>query len=182
MLTYADLTGQEDMEAEFAKLLDAIRGERRLPDANTTVKTLGLSYDLRGQARAAQAAEAERDYRDQLVSDLTWHDFRGMYQFEQHIRLPLADIYQELGFLKIGGAEEHRQKREQMLVMDEAERMAEVERRVGERVSGMLARSQRLVILGDPGAGKTISLRFIALMLASIAALSGWDCPLPFCR
>ena len=53
-----------------------------------------------------------------------------MYQFEQHIRLPLADIYQELGLLKISGAEEHRQTRERMLTLDETERMAEVERRV----------------------------------------------------
>ena len=29
--------------------------------------------------------------------------FRGIYQFKQNIRLPLADIYQELGFLKVGG-------------------------------------------------------------------------------
>ena len=86
--------------------------------------------------QAADVAQAERRYRDQLVSDLTWHDFRGMYQFEQHIRLPLAEIYQELGFLKTAARRRrYRKKREQMLVMDEAERMAEVERRVGERVS-----------------------------------------------
>ncbi|MBM4457138.1 MAG: NACHT domain-containing protein [Chloroflexi bacterium] len=167
MLTYADLTGQADTEAEFARLLDAIRGVRRPPDASATATTLGLSYDLRGTAQGVEAARAERSYRDQLVSDLTWHDFRGMYQFEQNPRLPLADIYQELGLLKIGGAEEHRRTRERMLTLDEAERTAEVERRVGERVSGALARSQRLVALGDPGVGKTISLKFIALTLAS---------------
>jgi len=32
MLTYADLSGAGDTEAEFARLLDAIRGVRRLPD------------------------------------------------------------------------------------------------------------------------------------------------------
>jgi len=33
MLTYADLTGDVDIEVEFAKLVDALRGVRRLPDA-----------------------------------------------------------------------------------------------------------------------------------------------------
>ena len=42
MLSYADLTRGEDAEAEFAKLIDAIDGRRRLPDIGTTVKTLGL--------------------------------------------------------------------------------------------------------------------------------------------
>ena len=35
MLTYADLTGRKDMEAELAKVVDAVRGVRRLPDAKT---------------------------------------------------------------------------------------------------------------------------------------------------
>jgi hypothetical protein len=33
MLTYADLTGGKDMEAELAKVVDAVKGVRRLPDA-----------------------------------------------------------------------------------------------------------------------------------------------------
>ena len=37
MLSYADLTDSADAEQEFAKLLDAIRGVRRLPDANRTL-------------------------------------------------------------------------------------------------------------------------------------------------
>ena len=35
MLTYADLTGDVDVEVEFAKLLDALRGVRRLVDAHS---------------------------------------------------------------------------------------------------------------------------------------------------
>lgn len=167
MLTYADLTGQQDMDAEFAKLLDAIRGVRRLPDANSTRQTLGLQRDLAGTAWASEAADIESGYRDELVHDLTWHDFRGIYQFKQNIRLPLAEIYQELGFLKVGNAAEYRDARERLLALDEAARLAETERRMNDSVSDALARSQRLVILGDPGAGKTITLKHIALMLAS---------------
>ncbi len=167
IFTYADLTGKLDSEAEFAKLLDAIRGARRLPDAGSTHATLGLQLDLDRAGWAVEAADVEARYRDELVHDLAWHDFRGIYQFKQNIRLPLADIYQELGFLKVGGAAEHRETRERMLALDDAARFAETERRMGEREGDALARSQKLVILGDPGAGKTISLKHIALMLAS---------------
>jgi formylglycine-generating enzyme required for sulfatase activity len=167
MLTYADLTGHGDTEAEFARLLDAIRDVRRLADAGATHRTLGMHRDLAQTGWAAEAADAELSYRDELIRDLTWHDFRGIYQFKQNIRLPLADIYQELGFLKVGGAAEHRQAREKLLTLDDAARAAETERRMDDRVSDALARAQKLVILGDPGAGKTITLKYIALMLAS---------------
>jgi hypothetical protein len=167
IFTYADFTGKLDTEAEFAKLLDAIRGVRRLADAGSTRQTLGLHRDIAQTAWADEAADVESGYRDELVHDLTWHDFRGIYQFKQNIRLPLADIYQELGFLKVGGAAEHREARERLLALDEAARLAETERRMDDRVSNALARSQKVVILGDPGAGKTITLKHIALMLAS---------------
>ena len=102
-----------------------------------------------------------------MIHDLTWHDFRGIYQFKQNIRLPLADIYQELGFLKVGNAAEHADARSGCWRSIKLTLLAETQRRIDDRVSDALARSQRLVILGDPGAGKTITLKHIALMLAS---------------
>ena len=72
------------------------------------VKPWGCSAISRRPAWADEAADVESGYRDELIHDLTWHDFRGIYQFKQNIRLPLADIYQELGFLKVGNAAEHR--------------------------------------------------------------------------
>jgi formylglycine-generating enzyme required for sulfatase activity len=112
-------------------------------------------------------ADIQTRYREELVRDLKMHDFRGIVQMRKDIRLPLADIYQELGLLTVGGGDEERRRvREQLLAMREAERLAVDEQRWQNRVSDALAQAQRLVILGEPGAGKTISLRFITLMLA----------------
>jgi formylglycine-generating enzyme required for sulfatase activity len=113
-----------------------------------------------------EAADIETRYRADLVRELKLHDFRGIVQMRRDIRLPLADIYLELGLLSLGDEEERRRAHERLLTLREAERLTEEERRLQERVSDALARAGRLVILGEPGAGKSISLRFITLMLA----------------
>ncbi len=126
-----------------------------------------------------QAAAIEARYREDLVKELEWHDFRGIVQVKRDTRVPLADIYLELGLLGSQDEEERRLVQEQLLEMREKERLEKEERRLQERVSDALARASQLVILGGPGAGKTISLRFIALMLAHGygAARLGLDTP-----
>ncbi len=115
----------------------------------------------------AEAAAIESRYRAELTRDLKWHDFRGIVQIKKDIRLPLVDIYLELGLLSVDDEEERRRARQQMAAMREAERLAAAEERLRQRrVTEALSQAPRLVILGEPGAGKTISLRFITLLLA----------------
>ena len=60
MLTYADLTGATDDQAEFARLLDAICDRRHLPD-NRTLVTLGRSPAAAEAPALADAAERRLD-------------------------------------------------------------------------------------------------------------------------
>ena len=49
-----------------------------------------------------EATAIEARYRADLVRELEWHDFRGIVQVKRDTRLPLADIYLELGLLPLG--------------------------------------------------------------------------------
>ena len=129
---------------------------------------------------AEEGADIETLYRADLVRELRMHDFRGIVQMRRDIRLPLADIYMELGLLSLGDEEERRRARERLVALREDERLAEEERRLQERVTDALARAQRLVILGEPGSGKTISLRFISLMLAHGYGAARLDLDVPY--
>jgi len=126
-----------------------------------------------------EAAAIEASYRAELVKELMWHDFRGIVQIKRDIRLPLEDVYLEPGLLRLEDGTEQRQNHERLLELAEAERMAAEERRLQERVTDALEHARRLVVLGGPGAGKTVSLRFIGLMLAHGygAARLGLDIP-----
>ncbi len=118
------------------------------------------------QMGMGQAVRIEQKYRQELIDDLRMHDFRGIVQVKRAIRLPLADIYMELGLLKLGSEKEREAAQARLLQMRQEDRVEAEERRLEDRVRDALAHSQRLLILGEPGAGKTISLRFVTLMLA----------------
>ena len=162
LITYADSAQERKMLGE---ILDRLAQLDNLMVYVEDGQALRVVIEQRG-LEASQAAKIEERYRAQLVSDLKWHDFRGIMQMKKDIRFPLADIYLEPGLLSLEGDEQRQQALERILTMRDEERVEVEEHRLERRVSDALARAQRLVLLGEPGSGKTISLRFIALMLA----------------
>jgi len=106
-----------------------------------------------------EAVAIETRYRENLVRELRMHDFRGIVQMRRDIRLPLADIYLEVGLLGLGGEENQGRAHHELPALPEAGRMVHEERSLEERAADALARAQRRVMLGEPGSGTTIALR-----------------------
>ena len=144
--------------ATMARLDNVFVETERGEALRVIVQEKGLSQE--------DAARIEENYRAELVRKLWKHKFKGISQFKRTLRLPLADIYHELKLIALNDEDEHRHERWQVQRLSEKERAALQEKRMERRTSDALARSQRLVILGDPGTGKTTSLNFTTLMLA----------------
>lgn len=159
IITYANDAAKLDM-------LDFVLGRLARMD-NLFVET-GAAETMRlvmpsRQFSIAQVVELETTYRRQLVAQFADHDLGEIAQMGQHITLPLIHIYLEPSLL----TSENEARR-----LDDAQHFGEASALPThgyvsqDRVTDALARSRRLVILGEPGAGKTITLRFMALMLA----------------
>jgi formylglycine-generating enzyme required for sulfatase activity len=115
-----------------------------------------------------QLTQIERKYRENLVFEFENHTTRGLSpaQLPKLIPLPLKDIYLELGLIPLRTERELEVELEELLQADHTKRLMHELRQQQQRVTDLLSQSQKLVIVGKPGSGKTVSLKFITLMLA----------------
>lgn len=118
----------------------------------------------------AQAQHIERDYRQKLVKAYQWHDITRLKQLTKVVRLPLQDIYTDLGLIPLVSGRERQEELERQLEAGEAERLELDQRRLERRSFEALKTAQRLVVVGQPGSGKTVLLKYMALLLGHGAA------------
>ena len=116
---------------------------------------------------AEQAENIERKYRQLVADKYRKHDVQGLVQVEKTVRLPLKDVYLELGLIPLNLRREQEEDISEILQLGEVKRLERELQHVDQRVSGMLEEQARLVILGKPGSGKTISLKFITFILTT---------------
>ena len=128
------------------------------------VRLLELADLQASAAQSSASVDLDRlgeEYLAFLVNSYRRLDFRGIVQTKTQVELPLAEVYVSLNVAPSGGG-----RVEPCEVMDEAALHERAERAERLGVEDVLCEELRLVVLGDPGAGKTTFLRYIALALA----------------
>jgi formylglycine-generating enzyme required for sulfatase activity len=178
LIQLADAAAERDLLTgileRVSQLSSAIVNTEAGQALRVVVEQMGLTTE--------QALNIEKKYRQLVADKYRKHDVQGLVQVEKIIRLPLKDVYLELGLIPLNKqrSEDEEFSQVELLQPSETKRLEREMKQIDGRVTSMLEEQPRLVILGKPGSGKTISLKFITLMLTmgqAGAARLGLDAP-----
>jgi len=176
LIAYADSAHQNGLLNNMLNALSKMENAFVQSDAGAYLRVAVVETGL----TAEQAARIEEKYREGIQHEFRKHVVSGLAQVQKAVTLPLEEIYLELGLIPISNDSDREQELAEMLEMRETNRMEREMSRMDKRVTNALAEETKLVIVGKPGSGKTISLKFIALMLThgtAGAARLGLDAP-----
>jgi hypothetical protein len=155
-------------DAGYARLSQIVAAVEQLTAVVTpTPEGKALRVKLVEQDKSpAELNALWKEYMAYLVNSYRRLDFRGVLQTKTLVELPLAEVYVSLNVAPVGTTRdpECETPGDAVLREDALREQAKREKPLG--VVDVLQKEPRLVVLGDPGAGKTTFLRYVALALA----------------
>ncbi|HNZ12139.1 MAG TPA: SUMF1/EgtB/PvdO family nonheme iron enzyme [Anaerolineaceae bacterium] len=111
------------------------------------------------QIQAGYCDKVKKCWSEHLISGLAPEAGRP-------VQMPLAEMYFEPALLPARDPRERIEEEQKMLTRDALERLNHEMARGRDRLVEAFGQHPRLVLLGKPGSGKTITLHYTALMLA----------------
>ena len=120
LVAYADRVSERDALKRILEQLERTDRVVVQADGGDSLRVIISNQTLTRD----EAAIIEQNYRDELVHSLKLHDFRGISQVCRGVRIPLSELYVDLGLVPIRDAQQINSLNELKLVSTVQERVS----------------------------------------------------------